>query len=491
MMIRDCENGLIDMVITKSISRWARNTIDSLQNIRRLKDLGIAVFFEKENINTMEASGELLITIMSSIAQQESDSISKNVRMGIQYMMQQGKGRLNTSQFLGFEKGEEDHSLRIVPSEAVTVRRVFREYLDGYSPAMICKHLTEDGVPTPTGKRKWYQSTVASMLQNEKYCGDLLMQKFYVTDYLSHRIEKNTGQLPQYLVKDHHEPIIPKEVFCLTQDELFRRSRLKYVPGALRFGSEDALTGRLVCGHCGRTLKRYKDPDPERVDWRCRKRTHDKHIRERRNPGKCPCRNVPEIEVKKVITDAFNRIPEMRDELIGMQEVVRKEIAEIITEQNEPEEKDRTLCAVQGDQNRRYPDPYPEYHADTASPGAGNGDILARKAEAENRYLRLRMMLELADIMEERRNGIMLTEEDDGAACYTADDFFRRTRYDPKPEAMKGDGRILFENSLIIRYLDSVIIGDDFYTVRFKCGKSVTETLSEAVERSDSGNSHE
>ena len=236
-MIADCEAGLIDMVITKSISRWARNTIDSLHNIRKLKDLGIPVLFEKENINTMDSKGEVLITIMSSIAQQESDSISKNVRMGIQYQMQQGKGRLNTAQFLGLDKDEEG-MLVIIPEEAALVRRIYREYLEGYSPGMIAAHLTSDGIRTPAEKDVWYASTVVSILENEKYAGDLLMQKYYTVDFLTHRVEPNTGQLPQYFVENNHAPIVPKDVFYQVQGEMQRRSALKYDPTKFRCGVE-------------------------------------------------------------------------------------------------------------------------------------------------------------------------------------------------------------------------------------------------------------
>ena len=221
-MIADCEKGLIDMVITKSISRWARNTIDSLQNIRKLKDLGIPVLFEKENINTMDSKGEVLITIMSSIAQQESESISKNVRMGIQYQFQQGKGRLNTAQFLGLEKSKDGKTLVIIPEEASLVRRIYREYLEGCSPYMIASRLTAEEIPTPTGKQIWYQSTIVSILENEKYCGDLLMQKYFTADFLTHKIIRNTGQLPQYYVENAHEPIIPKEIFYQVQGEMHR-----------------------------------------------------------------------------------------------------------------------------------------------------------------------------------------------------------------------------------------------------------------------------
>ena len=193
-MMKDCEDGKIDMVITKSISRWARNTVDSLQSIRTLKDLGIPVFFEKENINTMDSRGEVLITIMSSIAQQESDSISKNVRMGLQYQMQQGVGHMNITWFLGYTRERKDGPLVIVPEEADVIRRIYRDFLNGFSPYMIAAQLEKEGVKAPSGKKTWYHSTVMNILKNEKYCGDLLMQKYYVEDFLTHKLVKNNGQ---------------------------------------------------------------------------------------------------------------------------------------------------------------------------------------------------------------------------------------------------------------------------------------------------------
>ena len=173
-LLQDCRDHKIDLILTKSISRFARNTTDCLELVRYITSLGINIWFEKENINTMDARGEVLITIMSSLAQQESDSISKNVRMGIQYQMQQGKGRVNTSCFLGYTR--EGEELIIIPEQAEIVRRIYREYLEGYSPCMIAAGLTADNVPSPGGKPNWYQSTVVSILGNEKYCGDLLLQ---------------------------------------------------------------------------------------------------------------------------------------------------------------------------------------------------------------------------------------------------------------------------------------------------------------------------
>ncbi|MBQ7424728.1 MAG: recombinase family protein [Lachnospiraceae bacterium] len=190
--------------------------------------------------------------------------------------MQQGKGRLNTGQFLGYDKDPKDiHKYVIVPEEAETVRRIYREFLEGFSPGAIAAHLTKDQVKTPAGKDTWYQSTVVSILENEKYCGDLLMQKYFITDFLTHKIEKNTGQLPQYFVEDHRAPIVPKEVFYQVQGELQRRSLLKYEPGKIRYGNANALSGRLICGFCGRTLKQYKNPNPAKTEWRCRKRSYE------------------------------------------------------------------------------------------------------------------------------------------------------------------------------------------------------------------------
>ena len=193
-MIEACENGDVNLVITKSISRFARNTLDALNYIRKLKALNIPIIFEKESVNTLEASGELMVTILASIAQQESASISQNVRMGINFGFQEGRGRVNFSSFLGYRRGDKPGTYEIVPAEADVVRRIYRQFLEGYSPKMIAflegyspkiiaDGLMEDGICTPSGGEKWYPSTVASILENEKYAGDLLMQKWYVRNH--------------------------------------------------------------------------------------------------------------------------------------------------------------------------------------------------------------------------------------------------------------------------------------------------------------------
>ena len=479
-MIADCEDGQIDMVITKSISRWARNTIDSLKNIRRLKSLGVPVLFEKENINTMDVKGEVLITIMSSIAQQESESISRNVRMGIQYIFQQGKPRLNTTQFTGLQKGKDGKSLVIIPEEAALVRRIFREYLEGCSPNMIAARLMKDKILSPAGKEKWYQSTIDSMLRNEKYCGDLLLQKYYVVDVLSHRIAKNEGQLPQYFVEDAHEPIIPKEVFYQVQGELQRRSHLKNDPNKIRYGSSMALTGRLVCGKCGRILKRYINPDPMQTDWRCRKRAYEKKSITKEVEAKCDCRNAKEKEVQAAIVAAFNELPGFRDEVLRAQGAIRDGDLKCL---------DMMIERMQEQQSRLN-----ERLNGLADPGSAEAAFLAEelngieeermslmleRADAAHREIRIRILLELIDMMKEKHDescGIISAREEESgeAACYDYDEFFRRTRVCLDDGVLNDEGKITgFYNDMVIRYLDTVTVLDEGYEVNFKAGLTV------------------
>ena len=479
-MMADCEAGLIDMILTKSISRWGRNVVDNLRTVRHLRELGIPVIFEKErNANTMDSSGELLLTILSSFAQQESGSISQNVRLGIQYGFQQGKGRLNTSQFLGLEKSPDDkYAYVIVPDEADLVRRIYREYLEGISPAKIAAELTAEGIKTPAKKDTWYQSTIVSILENEKYCGDLLMQKYYVEDYLTHKIVKNEGILPQYFVEDHHPPIVPKDVFNQVQGEMQRRSLLKYDPNQIRFGSSNALAGRLICGRCGRVLKKYKSP--AETTWRCRKRSYEKKsITKEVEPG-CPCRIVREKDVKKAILAAFNELPSLWEELVVLEGSVKEGML-------------RTDVQIEGieDQKNRAEARVIERELAAAENAEGGADeelaylrdeidrlnveftgLVLERAEAANRELQIRLLLELIDAMTASKAGTGDRDCED-AACCDYDDFFKRTSR-IKDCSVIGDGRIeSFSNDMVTRYLEKVLVQDDGYEVWFKAGIKV------------------
>jgi DNA invertase Pin-like site-specific DNA recombinase len=268
-MIDDCMAGKIDMVITKSISRFARNTIDCLKYIRQLKEKNISVIFEKENINTLDAKGEVLITIMASLAQQESESLSKNVKLGLQFRYQQGKVQINTKWFLGYTK-DENGELVIDPEQAKIVKRIYREYLEGKSCAAIAKGLENDGIPNGSGKKKWWDSNIMQILKNEKYMGDALLQKTYTSDVLTKKRIKNDGVVPQYYVENNHEAIIPKEIYHEVQAEMERRGSLE----DSGYCGKYALTGLLVCGECGAPFRRviWSSKNRKEPVWRCRTR---------------------------------------------------------------------------------------------------------------------------------------------------------------------------------------------------------------------------
>ena len=202
-MIADALAGKIDLIVTKSVSRFARNTVDSLTTVRKLKEKGVEVYFQKENIYTLDSKGELLITIMSSLAQEESRSISENVTWGQRKRFSDGKVSMPYKHFLGYRKGE-DGEPEIVPEEAEVVRRIYRLFLEGQTPYGIKRILERAHVPTPAGKETWQTATILSILTNEKYKGDALLQKTFCTDFLTKKMKVNEGEVPQYYVENSH-----------------------------------------------------------------------------------------------------------------------------------------------------------------------------------------------------------------------------------------------------------------------------------------------
>ena len=224
-MIADALSGKIDLIVTKSVSRFARNTVDSLTTIRKLKDKGVEVFFEKENIYTFDGKGELLISLMSSLAQEESRSISENVTWGQRKRFADGKVNMPYSQFLGYEKGE-DGLPQIVKPGAEIIRTMFRLFMEGKTFSAITRWLTNNDIPTPGGKTTWQTATVRSILSKEKYKGDALLQKRFTVDFLTKRIKDNEGEVPQYYVRNSHPAIITPDEFDTVQTEIQRRKKL-------------------------------------------------------------------------------------------------------------------------------------------------------------------------------------------------------------------------------------------------------------------------
>jgi DNA invertase Pin-like site-specific DNA recombinase len=311
-MIDECMEGNIDLVITKSISRFARNTLDCLKYIRQLKDKNIAVFFEKENINTMDAKGEVLLTIMASLAQQESQSLSQNVKLGLQYRYQQGKVQVNHNRFMGYTKDEEGN-LIIVPEEAEIIKRIYREYLEGKSLAGIGRDLEKDGILTAAGKPRWRPETIKKILMNEKYIGDALLQKTFTVDFLTKKRVKNEGHVPQYYVENSHEAIIPKELFLQAQEELHRRNNI--YTGADKnkrlYSSKYALSTITFCGDCGDIYRRvyWNIRGRKEFVWRCVTRIEQ-------GPETCKNRTVKEGDLYDTVMTAINRLLAGGDNMI-------------------------------------------------------------------------------------------------------------------------------------------------------------------------------
>ena len=305
-MIADALAGKIDLIVTKSVSRFARNTVDSLTVIRQLKEHGIEVYFEKENIWTFDGKGELLITIMSSIAQEESRSISENTTWGRRKQFQDGKVSISFKYFLGYDRGK-DGNLVVNPEQAKIVKLIFRLYLSGYSFISVARELTRRGIPTPTGKQKWSQTTVRSILKNEKYKGDALLQKQYTVDFLQKKHRKNAGEIPQYYVEGNHEAIIEPTVFDMVQEEIARRCS-----SSKRYSGVSIFASKIKCGCCGDWYgaKVWHSTDSyRRVIYRCNSKY--------KGDEKCNTPHITEDEIKALFLKAVSILLENREELIG------------------------------------------------------------------------------------------------------------------------------------------------------------------------------
>ena len=299
-MIEDAENGKIDLILTKSISHFARNTVDSLTVTRKLKAAGVEVYFEKENISSMDVQAELLFTIMSSIAQEESRSISENVRWGHRRSMEAGKVSLPWSHFLGYKKGANGLP-EIIEEEAVIIREMYRRFLNGETLKGIADSLTNQGIKTPTGKDIWSIETVRHILTNEKYKGDAKLQKTYTVDFLTKEVRVNNGERKQWYIHDSHDAIVSPETFELVQKELIRRTG--------RHGRfyDSPFTSKIKCGDCGAYYghRVWHSNEP------CRRNIclcNDKY----ENGTKCRPPRITDEEIMQTFLIAVNRFPKDR-----------------------------------------------------------------------------------------------------------------------------------------------------------------------------------
>lgn len=468
-MIKDCETHKIDLILTKSISRWARNTLDSLKYIRLTKSLGIPIIFTKEGINTMDHGGELLVTIMSSIAQQESASISKNVQIGVRYHYAEGKVCSGVYRLLGYDRTAEG-SLEIVPGEADIVRRIYRDFLDGYSAKHIAQRLIAEGVDgsktTASGltfNRHWNFEGIYDILSNEKYGGTLLLQKYYTVDFLTKKVAPNQGQVPQYLVENNHDPVIPLEIFNQVQEEIKRR---KKNPTAFKYLHNSSLSGRAKCAECGTSLRRVKSKDGGKTYtyWRCGTK-----VKKRKYQGvDCAFRGIKEDDLKAAVVEAFNRLPEKRDELIRLGEQVRwlglKPADEMIAQFAST---DSAGDAV----SQSTEDGKGEHSSDQEG-------VRMRRAEYADKLVHIRNLIDRIDDMvgpkpvpPEERTVVDLKDfmqNGENPACPDVEDFFRRTRR----SYPRGLVREYIDDD-VIRFVERILVGNDTITVEFKAGVSV------------------
>lgn len=322
-MIDDCEAGKIDRIIVKSISRFARNTLDCLNYVRRLKELGIGVTFEKEAIDTLDAKGEVLLTILSSLAQDESRSISENSTWGIRKRFEQGKFSVNTRKFMGYDS-DESGNLIVNEEQAKIVRMIYEKYLCGRNYFVIARELNEAGIPGWNGKVNWIASTIETMLHNEKYKGDALLQKTYTVDFLTKKREKNQGQIAQYYVENNHPAIVKPEIWEAVQLEEQRRREYMKLHHIKAYSSDLAnnpFASKIICGECGEAFGRKKwrpRPGEYRSVWQCNARYRVKGVMG------CANRHIDESTLEEIFVKAWNSLMENKEACIQKWERMRK-----------------------------------------------------------------------------------------------------------------------------------------------------------------------
>ena len=332
-MMQDCENGKLDLIITKSISRFSRNVTVTLEVARKLRDKDIGIFFEKENLNTLHYTSESLLAIFSSLAQAESESMSENIKMGREFKYKNGECCYNMGKVFGFNQ-DSDGIVTINEEQAVVVKHMYEGYLNGMSIGGIIKDLQERKIPSPTGKEKWSPGTVERILSSEKYKGDFLTRKTFTVDPISKKKKKNTGQVSQYLITNHHPAIIEPEIFDMVQSEMARRGCIKKNDKKKHYGKYSGkfpFNNLIICGDCGakyrRTMWVEKNGDKKHV-WRCVNRIQD--------GKKTHCRrsvSINDTYLTKKTVEAINIIYKSRSRV---KDILKCSIASLMGDTEQP-----------------------------------------------------------------------------------------------------------------------------------------------------------
>ena len=453
-MIADCRAGKIQKVMVKSISRFARNTVDALNYIRELKDLGISVFFESENIDTLTPGGEVLLTILAAMAEQESRTMSTNIKWSYQKKWQNGEVTLNTGLMLGYIKSGKDEEGRdtyaINEAEAAIVRRIYREFLDGAAINRIAKGLEMDGIPTKLGRKKWNYSVIVSILTNEKYTGNAILGKTYKPDVLStHRI-KNTGKVPMYYAEGTHPAIIEQDIFEMAQTEMRRRKEAdERTVGSSRYSSKYAFSGLLVCGICGHKLRRHVRTvgSGKRVAaWGCTNRISN-------GRAVCDSHHVNDDVLQRTYLAAIRDMVEDADEII---EAVRDSARLVLQPENAAAlaEVEQEIIAIQEQAlglhkaKQAHTITENEYAARISECSIRMKELEAKQAEmqtAASRYAEVKAWLDA--FQDHISSGDILNADDEG---------------------------------IIKQLVEQIIVNDDGIEIQFKCGATIEKEYEAA-----------
>jgi DNA invertase Pin-like site-specific DNA recombinase len=440
-MVEDALAGRISLIVTKSVSRFARNTVDSLTTIRKLKEAGCEVYFEKEAIWTFDGKGELLITIMASLAQEESRSLSENVTWGKRKSMADGNISLPWSCFLGYKKGE-DGLPEVVPEEAEIVRLIYRLFMEGKSYSAIAKHLTDEGIPSPAGKPTWGLATVRNILTNEKMRGSAKMQKTFTTNYLTKSTKQNEGELPSYYIAESHEPIIPPDEWDAVQAEIARRKQL-----GRPVSCQSPFSTKIKCGDCGAWFGSkvwQSNTKYRRIIWRCNDRYNKRGKRD------CTTSHVREEDVKAKFLTAFNSLMKKKTGVIEDCREAQKLLCDTTTIDAEITELEGEIEVVEGLARQAIQSNAREV-IDQSIWTERNGVYLKRHADATMR---------LEELDQQRSDRIARTK--------TIELFIRNLE---KTNQVISE----FDESLWAAVVDCVVVGTDgSLTFKFKNGAEIT-----------------
>lgn len=444
-LIRDAMDGKIDLILVKSVSRFARNTVDSLQTVRKLRDKGVKIYFEKENIDSLDAKCDMILSIYSSLAEEESRSISTNIRWAHQKKVERGEVVLNFNNIYGYQQ-DENKNVTIKIQEAEVVREIYHKYLIGYSIRRIIRELKENEIKSPLGSSKWSSSTIKGILESEKYIGDVILQKTYKRDFLTQRRVRNTGQAPQKYVENNHPAIIDKLTWNAVQAEIERRNSLRSTEatGKGRYDMRYAFSGVIECGECNSNFRRHNYTNGNKIErtWACKE-----HLKGNKY---CTQEILKEEVLEEMFVNTLNRLLENRDKVLKKVEAsVKEAMLEVGTDNKQQIEKvDLMIEKLQADMlelNKRR----------------GKREIDAEQYNTESREI----MEKLDELFKQRDE--LITEQSDGALS--------KSQYKMLTDFLKNEQKQTeFDKDVFTKLIEKIIVNSrEDITFIFKDGTEV------------------